>query len=43
MTSGVSSKGGYASGVYFYQLVVSGTNTLKADSFIDTKKLMILK
>jgi N-acetylmuramoyl-L-alanine amidase len=39
----LSVEGRMTSGVYFYQLVVSGTNTLKADSFIDTKKLMILK
>ncbi len=33
--SGISSKGGYASGVYFY--------TLRAGNFIDTKKMVLLK
>ena len=33
--SGVSAKGGYASGVYFYQL--------KAGSFVETKKMLLLK
>ena len=35
MPSGVSSKGGYASGVYFYRL--------DAGSFVNTKKLILLK
>ncbi len=33
--SGVSSKGGYASGVYFYQL--------RAGTFVETKKMLLLK
>jgi hypothetical protein len=35
LTSGVSDKGGYTSGVYFYQL--------RAGSFVDTKKMVLLK
>lgn len=35
LASGMSSKGGYASGVYFY--------TLSADKFTDTKKFILLK
>ncbi len=35
LSSGLSSKGGYASGVYFY--------TLRAGNFTETKKLMLLK
>jgi hypothetical protein len=34
-SSGISAKGGYASGIYFYQL--------KADEFLETKKMIILK
>lgn len=39
LASGVSSKGGYASGVYFYQLRASfgGVN------FVETKKMVVLK
>jgi len=35
LASGVSSKGGYASGVYFYRL--------RAGEFVETKKLVILR
>jgi len=35
LPSGVSARGGYASGVYFYQL--------KAQSFIETKKMLLIK
>jgi hypothetical protein len=34
-SSGISSRGGYASGAYFYQL--------KAGSFIETKKMILIK
>jgi len=33
--NGVSAKGGYASGVYFYQL--------KAGTFVQTRKMLLLK
>jgi hypothetical protein len=33
--NGVSAKGGYASGVYFYQL--------KAGAFVQTRKMLLLK
>ncbi len=35
LTSGISAKGGYASGVYFYQL--------KAENFVQTKKMILLR
>jgi photosystem II stability/assembly factor-like uncharacterized protein len=35
LSGSVSAKGGYASGVYFYQL--------RADSFVDTKKMVLVK
>jgi hypothetical protein len=35
LPSGVSAKGGYASGVYFYQL--------KAGDYVETKKMLLLK
>ena len=35
LASGVSAKGGYASGVYFYQL--------RAGSFVQTKRMIVLK
>jgi len=35
LSGGISTKGGYASGVYFYQL--------RAGSFIETKKMILLK
>jgi hypothetical protein len=35
LTSGISAKGGYVSGVYFYQL--------KAGSLIQTKKMVLVK
>ena len=35
LTSGISAKGGYVSGVYFYQL--------RAGSFIETKKMVLMK
>jgi hypothetical protein len=35
LPSGISSRGGYASGVYFYQL--------KAGEFTETKKMVLLK
>jgi hypothetical protein len=35
LSSGISAKGGYASGIYFYQL--------QADKFLETKKMIILK
>jgi hypothetical protein len=35
LSGSVSAKGGYASGVYFYQL--------KAGEFIETKKMLLLK
>jgi hypothetical protein len=35
LSSGVSAKGGYASGVYFYRL--------QAGSFVETKKMVVLK
>ncbi len=35
MASGISAKGGYASGVYFYQL--------QAGNFIETKKMLLIK
>ena len=41
----VSAKGGYASGVYFYQMLVSALQSKdgKAGSFIETKKMILLK
>jgi hypothetical protein len=35
LSGGISAKGGYASGVYFYQL--------KAGNYIETKKMVLLK
>jgi len=35
LTSGVSSRGGYASGVYFYQL--------RAGSFVETRKMILMR
>ena len=35
ISGSVSAKGGYASGVYFYQL--------KTENFIETKKMILLK
>jgi hypothetical protein len=35
VTSGISAKGGYASGIYFYQL--------KAGDFVETKKMFLIK
>ena len=35
LTSGVSTRGGYASGIYFYQL--------KAGEFVSTKKMILLR
>jgi hypothetical protein len=35
LSGGISAKGGYASGVYFYQL--------KAGLFIETKKMILIK
>ena len=35
LTNGIAAKGGYASGVYFYQL--------KAGDFVETKKMLLLR
>jgi hypothetical protein len=35
LSGGISAKGGYASGVYFYQL--------KAGSFVETRKMVLMK
>jgi hypothetical protein len=35
LSGGISAKGGYASGVYFYQL--------KAESFVETRKMVLLR
>jgi hypothetical protein len=42
---GVSAKGGYASGVYFYQLLVSALQSKdrKVGNFLETKKMILLK
>jgi hypothetical protein len=45
LPSGVSAIGGYASGVYFYQLLVSALQSKdgKSDSFVETKKMVLMK
>ena len=42
LVSGVSAKGGYASGVYFYQLIVHSNNGVDI-SFTKSKKMLFLK
>ena len=41
--NGVSAKGGYAAGVYFYQLKAVDPSTGSGQGFISTKKMMLLK
>ena len=41
--SGISAKGGYASGVYFYTLQVRQREDEQAGSFAETKKMLLLK
>ena len=45
LSGSVSAKGGYASGVYFYQLLVSALQSKdgKAGNFIETKKMVLMK
>ncbi|MDI6779969.1 MAG: alpha-amylase family glycosyl hydrolase [Bacteroidota bacterium] len=42
LPSGVSSKGGYASGVYFYRLSV-GSHSGQCGNFVDVKKMLLIR
>jgi len=42
LSGSVSSKGGYASGVYFYQLKISPANG-EAEVYVESKKMLLLK
>jgi hypothetical protein len=43
LPSGVSARGGYASGVYFYQLKAGDPSTGSGQGFVETKKMLLLK
>jgi len=43
LPSGVSARGGYASGVYFYQLKAGDPSTGSGQGFVETKKMLYLK
>ncbi|MDY0082759.1 MAG: choice-of-anchor V domain-containing protein [Ignavibacteriaceae bacterium] len=42
LSGGVSAKGGYTSGIYFYQLKVYSENS-RAGNFIETRKMVLIK
>ncbi len=43
LASGVSAKGGYASGVYFYRMLAVDTEPSSTQNFVETKKMILLK
>jgi hypothetical protein len=43
LPSGVSAKGGYASGVYFYRLQVVDPESSSGQGFVETKKMILLR
>jgi hypothetical protein len=43
LPSGISAKGGYASGVYFYQLKIGGSDINSGQAIIQTKKMLLVK